>query len=200
MAAPAPSPTTTPTTTAPPHPSTQRTLRIGTRSSALALAQVSLFTSLLPSSLPTTTLPSHTNLGDIDKSTNLHTLASGGKSLWTEDLETELREGRVDIIVHSMKDVPTQISREFRVAAVGGREEARDAIVMNPQRSRDGKKTLSDLPEGGVIGTSSVRRAAMIKRTHPHLRVADVRGNIHTRLRKLDDPAHGGMIKGQDGA
>ena len=90
-----------------------------------------------------------------------------------------------------MKDVPTQISREFRVAAVGGREEARDAIVMNPQRTREGKKTLSDLPEGGVIGTSSVRRAAMIKRTHPHLRVADVRGNIHTRLRKLDDPKNG---------
>lgn len=90
-----------------------------------------------------------------------------------------------------MKDVPTQISRDFRVAAVGAREEARDAIVMNPQRTGEGKKTLGDLPEGGVIGTSSVRRAAMIKRTYPHLRVADVRGNIHTRLRKLDDPKNG---------
>ena len=189
MAAPPPPPTTTTGET--PYPPTQRTLRIGTRSSALALAQVALFTTLLPPSLPTTTLPSHTALGDIDKSTNLHTLASGGKSLWTEDLETELREGRVDVIIHSMKDVPTQISRDFRVAAVGAREEARDALVMNPQRTREGKKKLGDLPEGSVIGTSSVRRAAMIRRTHPHLCVADVRGNVHTRLRKLDDPAKG---------
>ena len=97
----------------------------------------------------------------------------------------------MDIIVHSMKDVPTQISREFRVSAVGRREEARDAVVMNPQRTGEGKRTLGDLSEGSVIGTSSVRRAAMIKRTHPHLRVADVRGNVHTRLRKLDDSANG---------
>lgn len=90
-----------------------------------------------------------------------------------------------------MKDVPTQISREFRVCAVGRREEARDAVVMSERRRGEGMCTLGDLPEGGVTGTSSVRRAAMIKRTHPHLRVADVRGNVHTRLRKLDDPAQG---------
>ena len=90
-----------------------------------------------------------------------------------------------------MKDVPTQISREFRVSAVGRREEARDAVVMNPRRTGEGRKSLGDLPEGSVIGTSSVRRAAMIRRTHPHLRVADVRGNVHTRLRKLDDLANG---------
>lgn len=74
---------------------------------------------------------------------------------------------------------------------MGRREEARDAVVMNERIAKEGMSSLGDLQEGGVVGTSSVRRAAMIKRTYPHLRVADVRGNVHTRLRKLDDPANG---------
>ncbi|KAL2052159.1 hypothetical protein ABVK25_007601 [Lepraria finkii] len=175
-------------------PSTQRTVRIGTRSSALALAQCHLFATLLTKgnpSLTTAILPTHTSLGDTDKSTSLHTLASGGKALWTEDLEAELLNGRVDILVHSMKDVPTQIAQEFRIAAVGMRDEPRDAVVMSTTRAQEGKKTLGDLPEGGVVGTSSVRRAAMIRRKYPHLTIQDVRGNIGTRLTKLDTPSLG---------
>jgi len=173
---------------------TARILRIGTRSSALALAQVDIFASLITkchSHITTSVLPTHTNLGDTNKVTDLHTLASTGKSLWTEDLEIELREGRVDVIVHSMKDVPTQVAKEFSVAAVGARDEPRDAVVMSTTNQARGWRTLKDLPEGGVVGTSSVRRAAMVRRTYPHLKIQDVRGNVGTRLRKLDDPELG---------
>lgn len=184
----------TPSTTSNPPPPTQRTLRIGTRSSALALAQVDLFTSLLRTAhkdLISTTHPSHTNPGDTNKTTDLHTLASGGKSLWTEDLEIELRENRVDIIVHSMKDVPTQLPKGFVCAAVGAREEPRDAVVMSRRRAEQGLRTLGDLPEGSAVGTSSVRRAAMIRRTYPGLRIENVRGNVPTRIRKVDDEGLG---------
>ena len=183
-------PSSSSTSTANPPTTTPRTLRIGTRSSALALAQVDLFTSLLQTThktLTTSTHPSHTNLGDTNKVTDLHTLASTGKSLWTEDLELELGENRVDIIVHSMKDVPTQLPTGFVCAAVGAREEARDAVVMSERRAKQGWKTLADLPHGGVVGTSSVRRAAMIRRIYPHLKIENMRGNIPTRIRKGDD-------------
>ncbi|KAF6238333.1 hypothetical protein HO173_003613 [Letharia columbiana] len=174
--------------------STPRTLRIGTRPSALALAQVALFTDLLRTSHPTlstTTHPTSTSLGDTNKSTDLHTLASTGKSLWTEDLEQELLERRVDVIVHSLKDVPTKLPPGCVCAAVGAREEARDAVVMSAARRGEGWRGLGDLREGGVVGTCSVRRAAMIRRTYPHLVIKDVRGNVGTRIRKLDDAAGG---------
>lgn len=93
----------------------------------------------------------------------------------------------MDVIVHSMKDVPTQVSKEFSVAAVGARDEARDAVVVSRLNRARGWKTLGDLQEGGVVGTSSVRRAAIVRRVYPHLEIRDVRGNIGTRLRKLDD-------------
>ncbi|CAF9904526.1 MAG: porphobilinogen deaminase [Alectoria fallacina] len=173
---------------------TLRTLRIGTRSSDLALAQVTLFTDLLSISHPTlstTTHPSSTSLGDTNKVTNLHTLASTGKSLWTEDLEKELLDGSVDVIIHSLKDVPTKLPAGCVCAAVGARDEARDAVVMSQARKAEGWRTLGDLKEGGIVGTSSVRRAAMVRRMYPHLVIKNVRGNIGTRLRKLDDPSEG---------
>ena len=98
----------------------------------------------------------------------------------------------MDVIVHSLKDVPTKLPSGCVCAAVGAREEARDAVIMNQARRQgEGWKDLGDLPEGGVVGTSSVRRAAMVRRMHPHLVIKDVRGNVGTRLRKLDDPSEG---------
>ncbi len=179
-----------PESSASPH----QTLRIGTRSSELAIAQVKLFTDLLSIShptLPTATHPTSTSLGDTNKLTDLHTLASTGKSLWTEDLEKELLEGRVNVIIHSLKDVPTKLPSGLVCAAVGARDEARDAVVMSLARQGEGWRGLGDLSEGGVVGTSSVRRAAMVRRMYPHLVIKDVRGNVGTRLRKLDDPSEG---------
>ena len=207
------SPAAPPSTTGPdphvapsPHQSTARTLRIGTRSSALALAQVSLFTTLLATthpSLQTTTHPLSTNLGDTNKTTDLHTLASGGKALWTEDLETELLNNRVDVLIHSLKDVPTKLPVGCKVRAVGRREEKRDAVLLRPglrgpeaaaaglgsrEENPDG---LSRLQPGSAVGTSSVRRGAMIRRRYPALRIVDCRGNVPTRVRKLDEPKEG---------
>ena len=182
------------TSTYPESSSTSRTLNIGTRSSALALAQVVLFTDVLQISHPnllTATHPTSTSLGDTDKTTALHTLASTGKSIWTEDLEAALLNGRVDVIIHSLKDVPTKLPSGCVCAAVGAREEARDAVVMSLARQAQGWRNLGDLPGGGVVGTSSVRRAAMVRRKYPHLVIKDVRGNVGTRLRKLDDASQG---------
>lgn len=98
----------------------------------------------------------------------------------------------MDVLIHSLKDVPTKLPAGCVCAAVGRRGEARDAVVMSRARQSEGWRTLADLPkEGGVVGTSSVRRAAMVRRKYPHLAIKDVRGNVGTRLRKLDDPAEG---------
>ena len=97
----------------------------------------------------------------------------------------------MDVIIHSLKDVPTKLPSGCVCAAVGGRGEARDAVVMSQARQREGWRSLGDLQDGGVVGTSSVRRAAMVRRMYPHLVIKDVRGNVGTRLRKLDDPAEG---------
>lgn len=93
------------------------------------------------------------------------------------------------MIIHSLKDVPTKLPSGCVCAAVGAREEARDAVVMSLVRQGEGRRGLGDVQEGGVVGTSSVRRAAMIRRMYSHLVIKDVRGNIGTRLRKLDDPS-----------
>ena len=97
----------------------------------------------------------------------------------------------MDVIIHSLKDVPTKLPSGCVCAAVGARDEARDAVVMSQARQTEGWRSLGDLREGGVVGTSSVRRAAMVRRMYPHLVIKDVRGNVGTRLRKLDDPAEG---------
>ena len=97
----------------------------------------------------------------------------------------------MDVIIHSLKDVPTKLPSGCVCAAVGARDEARDAVVMSQARQTEGWRNLGDLREGGVVGTSSVRRAAMVRRMYPHLVIKDVRGNVGTRLRKLDDPAEG---------
>lgn len=97
----------------------------------------------------------------------------------------------MDVIVHSLKDVPTKLPSECVCAAVGARDEARDAVVMSLARQGEGWRGLGDLRAGGVVGTSSVRRAAMVRRMFPHLVIKNVRGNVGTRLRKLDDPSEG---------
>lgn len=173
-----------------PTSSAPRTLRIGTRASALALAQTRLFTTLLSASSPHTPYTIHptTTTGDQIQTTPLHTLAQTGKSLWTEELEVLLLRGDIDCIVHSFKDVPTKLPKGCKVSAVGPRGSPGDVVVMRAGRP-GGATTLAELPPGSVVGTSSVRRAAMVRRRYPSLVLADVRGNIGTRLRKLDDPA-----------
>ena len=103
----------------------------------------------------------------------------GGKGLFTKEIEDALRDGRADFAVHSLKDLPTEMPAGLLLAAVPQREDPRDALI-----SRDGAH-LNDLPPQAVVGTSSVRRVAQLKRLRPDLRIEPLRGNLDTRLRKL---------------
>jgi hydroxymethylbilane synthase len=105
----------------------------------------------------------------------------GGKGLFTKELDEALLDGAVDLAVHSMKDLPTRLPDGIAVAAVLPRADIRDAFISAKARS------LADLPPGAVIGTSSLRRAAQVRRSRPDLRVIDFRGNVETRLKKLGD-------------
>ncbi|KAI5289558.1 porphobilinogen deaminase [Ascosphaera aggregata] len=156
---------------------------IGTRKSKLALVQVDLVVDLLQKHFPTYTfsIDSRDTAGDRNKVTPLSQF--GGKNLWTEEFEQLLCDGDVDFVVHSLKDVPTFIPDSCALATSPSREDPRDVLVVKrglPYTS------LDDLPAGSVVGTSSVRRTALLARHYPHLKVENVRGNIETRLNKCD--------------
>ena len=112
----------------------------------------------------------------------------GGKGLFVKELEVAMAEGRADIAVHSMKDVPMNLPEGFILAAIGEREDPRDALVSNEYKS------LADLPVGAVVGTSSLRRQALLKAHYPHLVIAPLRGNVQTRLRKLDEGQYAAIV------
>lgn len=112
----------------------------------------------------------------------------GGKGLFVKELEQALADGRADLAVHSMKDVPMNLPDGFSLAAIGEREDPRDAFVSN------NFSVLEDLPAGSVVGTSSLRRQSQLKARFPHLEVASLRGNVHTRLRKLDEGQYSAII------
>ncbi len=114
--------------------------------------------------------------------------AIGGKGLFIKELEQAIAEGRADLAVHSLKDVPMDIPEGFALAAVMEREDPHDAFVSNKY------ETLASLPGGAVVGTSSLRRQASLKSRHPHLRIEPLRGNVGTRLRKLDEGQYDAVI------
>ena len=156
-------------------------IRIATRQSRLALWQTEYVADTLRRAHPGIEIEiiPMTTRGDeiLDKS-----LAKvGGKGLFIKELETAMLEGRADIAVHSMKDVPWDLPRGMKIGAVLQRADAGDAIV-----ARKKEASLASLPEGARIGTSSLRRQAQIRHSRPDLRVEPVRGNVETRLRKLD--------------
>ncbi|HDR9046040.1 TPA: hydroxymethylbilane synthase [Burkholderia vietnamiensis] len=112
----------------------------------------------------------------------------GGKGLFVKELENALADGRADLAVHSLKDVPMALPDGFALAAIMAREDARDAFVSNDYASLDA------LPPGAVVGTSSLRREAMLRARYPHLNVLPLRGNLDTRLAKLDRGDYAAII------
>lgn len=112
----------------------------------------------------------------------------GGKGLFVKELETALENGSADLAVHSMKDVPMNLPEGFALVATGEREDPRDAFVSNQY---DG---LEALPAGSVVGTSSLRRQSQIQARFPHLKIESLRGNVQTRLRKLDEGQYAAII------
>ncbi|WP_295679343.1 hydroxymethylbilane synthase [uncultured Fibrobacter sp.] len=159
-------------------------LRIATRKSALAQAQTTLVAEAIVSANPGLAyeLVPMTTEGDrrLDKS-----LASfGGKGVFIKELEVALLEGRADIAVHSLKDMPAEVMPEFKLAAVLQREDPRDAFIACG--GVDGLKFM-DLPSGSRIGTGSIRRVVQLKSLRPDLEYVPIRGNIQTRLSKLEE-------------
>ncbi|KAF2863143.1 porphobilinogen deaminase [Piedraia hortae CBS 480.64] len=161
--------------------------RIGSRDSALAKIQTHEVIKFLQEAWPDEKFEMHamSTKGDKNLTTALHKF--NDKSLWTQELEVKLHNGELDFIVHSLKDMPTQLPEGMTLACVIKREDPRDALVVKPALA-DSCKNLAELPGGSVVGTSSLRRIAQLKRQHKHLKFEDVRGNIGTRLAKLDDP------------
>ncbi|KAK2191598.1 hypothetical protein NP493_50g03025 [Ridgeia piscesae] len=124
-----------------------------------------------------------TTMGDNILDTALSKI--GEKSLFTKELEKALLDNTVDFVVHSLKDLPTVLPEGMVIGAICKRDDPRDALVLHPCLA-DNNFTLATLPKDSVIGTSSLRRAAQLKRNFPSLKLKDIRGNLNTRLRKLD--------------
>ena len=169
------------------------TITIGTRRSQLARLQTDIVVAALQAAHPEHTYKIHAMdpLGDRDKTTALYQF--NAKSLWTSELEALLSAGTLDLIVHSLKDMPTTLPAGLALGAVPAREDPRDALVLplgadaaQPAAAGSADAVFAALPPGSVVGTSSQRRAAQLRARYPHLRFRDARGNVPTRLRKLD--------------
>ena len=159
---------------------------IATRESRLALWQAEHVRALLEARGHAVALLGMTTQGDriLDRSLS----KVGGKGLFVKELETALEEGRADIAVHSLKDVPMELPAGFALAAVLEREDPRDALVA-PRHA-----TLDALPPGAVVGTSSLRRVVLLRALRPDLRIEPLRGNLDTRLRKLDEGQYDAIV------
>lgn len=170
----------------PPH--APRRLTIATRESALALWQARHVQSRLEALYPRigVALLGMTTQGDQILDRPLAEI--GGKGLFIKELEVAMAEGRAELAVHSLKDVPMELPPGFVLAAVAAREDARDAFVSNRHAS------LRALPAGAVVGTSSLRREAQLRERFPSLEVRPLRGNVNTRLRKLDEGQYDAII------
>ena len=163
-------------------------LVIASRESALAMWQARHIQSRLQALYPETTVEilGMTTTGDQILDTPLAKV--GGKGLFVKELETALADGRADLAVHSMKDVPMNLPEGFVLVATGEREDPRDAFVSNDFAS------LEDLPIGSIVGTSSLRRQSQLQARLPHLKIESLRGNLQTRLRKLDEGQYAAII------
>lgn len=158
-----------------------KTLKIATRQSPLALWQANFVKDRLEDLHPNLTveLVPMVTKGDVILDTPLAKI--GGKGLFVKELENALLEKRADIAVHSMKDVPMQFPEGLGLSVICKREDPRDAFVSNKYQS------LDELPQGSVVGTSSLRRQCQLKQLRPDLDIRSLRGNVGTRLSKLDN-------------
>ena len=165
----------------------QRTLTIATRESRLALWQAEHVRALLAARFGVEVeLLGMTTRGDQILDRTLSKV--GGKGLFVKELETALENGQADLAVHSLKDVPMDLPPGFALAAVLEREDPRDAFV-SPRHA-----TLAALPQGACVGTSSLRRVSQLAALRPDLRIEPLRGNLDTRLRKLDEGQYDAIV------
>jgi hydroxymethylbilane synthase len=166
--------------------STTAPLRLGTRGSALALAQSGQVARALEAARPGLTVELVEILTSGDETSRTATSSVGDKSRFVKEIEEALLDGRIDLAVHSAKDVPGVLPEGLAIVGVPAREDARDALC--------GVGSLDDLPEGASVGTSSLRRRAQLLAARPDLEVSELRGNVDTRLRKLGEGSHDAVV------
>jgi hydroxymethylbilane synthase len=165
-----------------------RRLVIASRESALAMWQARHVQTRLAALYPGIAISILGMTTQGDRLPGVSLAKAGGKGLFVKELEDALAQGRADLAVHSMKDVPMDVPAGFALAAILERVDPRDAFVSN----RCG--TLAELPAGSIVGTSSLRRESQLRARYPRLAVESLRGNVPTRLRKLDEGQYDGII------
>jgi hydroxymethylbilane synthase len=163
-------------------------LVIASRESALAMWQARHIQSRLQALYPDTEVTIVGMTTTVDQILDTPLAKVGGKGLFVKELETALADGSADLAVHSMKDVPMNLPQGFMLVATGEREDPRDAFVSNDFAS------LEDLPANSIVGTSSLRRQSQLQARFPHLKIESLRGNLQTRLRKLDEGQYAAII------
>lgn len=165
-----------------------KTLKIATRQSPLALWQAEHIRARLEAMYADLTVELVTFVTQGDKILDTPLAKIGGKGLFVKELEAALMDGRADLAVHSMKDVPMALPEGLSLAVICEREDPFDAFVSNHYAS------FTDLPQGAKVGTSSLRRKCQILKARPDLEIIDLRGNVGTRLSKLDNGQYDGII------
>jgi hydroxymethylbilane synthase len=170
---------------------TTRTVRIGSRKSQLALVQSYWVQAELQKAHSDRTFEVKTMSTQGDKILDVPLAKIGDKGLFTKELEVAMLAKEVDFAVHSLKDLPTNLPEGLMLGAVTEREDPADAMVVHP-KYQDLK--LETLPTGAVVGTSSLRRLAQLRHYYPHLAFKDIRGNLNTRLQKLDEGEYDAII------
>ena len=158
-------------------------LRIASRRSQLAMVQTNWVKAELEKAHPGLTITVEAMATQGDKILDVALAKIGDKGLFTKELEAQMLVGRADIAVHSLKDLPTNLPEGLMLGCITEREDPADALVVN---AKNANHKLDTLPEGAVVGTSSLRRLAQLRHHYPHLSFKDVRGNVITRLEKLD--------------
>ncbi|XP_074084657.1 porphobilinogen deaminase-like [Macrotis lagotis] len=164
--------------------SKMKVIRVGTRKSQLARIQTDSVVAMLKDLYPGLQFEIIAMSTTGDKILDIALSKIGEKSLFTKELEYALEKNEVDLVVHSLKDLPTILPPAFTTGAVYKRESPYDAVIFHPKYAG---QTLGTLPEKSVVGTSSLHRAAQLQRKFPHLEFKSIRGNLNTRLQKLDE-------------
>ncbi len=166
-------------------------LRIATRRSQLAMVQTNWVKGELEKAHPRVSISVEAMATQGDKILDVALAKIGDKGLFTKELEAQMLIGRAEIAVHSLKDLPTNLPEGLILGCITEREDPADALVVN-QQNRDYQ--LENLPSGSIVGTSSLRRLAQLRHHYPHLIFKDVRGNVITRLEKLDEGQYDCLI------
>ncbi|KGF72006.1 hydroxymethylbilane synthase [Neosynechococcus sphagnicola sy1] len=168
-----------------------RTIRIGSRKSQLALVQTHWVQGQLQQYFPDRSFEVHTMSTQGDKILDVALAKIGDKGLFTKELEVGMLQNEIDFAVHSLKDLPTNLPPGLILGCVTERVNPADALVVHAQHC---DRQLDTLPAGAVVGTSSLRRLAQLRHHYPHLTFKDIRGNLNTRLQKLDSGEYDALI------